>query len=360
VVHISEAFLIDQDDDAVLKAWAGKLVRPDPDIKWMLGNYVEADNANSNGHIFPLGDLLQAQRTLAGKPLNMMHREHYIVGSFTGGQLVDSAGAPYDILQPSQHPQVQLAAASARNPWLQRIAATCDSTTTNTANHGTTAQVMTAANPTPGPVRMEALAGLWHRRFPEEMFNISRAHKEGQLFYSMESVPSEVECPTCGLRVPYEGSDSPSYCDEMRGVVGPKILHGSNFCGGAVIIPPVKPGWTRADITTISRLVNERPADAEAIYAGVSVASPHLSVEQWEAAMAQILLISKDYPAKKRRDMADKGHALPDGSFPIKDKEDLLNAIRMVGRAKDPASAKAHIKKRAKALGLTSLIPDNW
>ena len=62
----------------------------------------------------------------------------------------------------------------------------------------------------------------------------------------------------------------------------------------------------------------------------------------------------KDYTPEARELLAKKGLALPDGSFPIKDEGDLKNAIRAIGRAKDPAAAKAHIIKRAKALGATN------
>lgn len=61
-----------------------------------------------------------------------------------------------------------------------------------------------------------------------------------------------------------------------------------------------------------------------------------------------------------RSAMADKGKAMPSGSFPILNETDLKNAIRLVGHAKDPAAAKAHIIKRAKALGLTRLLPADW
>lgn len=59
-------------------------------------------------------------------------------------------------------------------------------------------------------------------------------------------------------------------------------------------------------------------------------------------------------------DMADHGLALPDGSYPIKDEADLKNAIQAYGRAKDKERAKAHIIKRARALGLADLIPEEW
>ena len=68
----------------------------------------------------------------------------------------------------------------------------------------------------------------------------------------------------------------------------------------------------------------------------------------------------RHYTAEERKKMAEDGHALPDGSFPIADEEDLRNAIQAIGRASDPEKAKAHIKKRANALGLSDLIPDTW
>ena len=67
-----------------------------------------------------------------------------------------------------------------------------------------------------------------------------------------------------------------------------------------------------------------------------------------------------DYSDAERADMADAGQAMPGGGFPIKTVADLKNAIQAFGRAKDPASAKAHIKARAAALGREDLIPENW
>lgn len=68
----------------------------------------------------------------------------------------------------------------------------------------------------------------------------------------------------------------------------------------------------------------------------------------------------RDVSQKERDDLESEGKALPDGSFPIANVEDLKNAIQSIGRAKDPEKARAHIKKRAKALGETDLIPDEW
>src|SRR5512147_3047151 len=71
-------------------------------------------------------------------------------------------------------------------------------------------------------------------------------------------------------------------------------------------------------------------------------------------------LQEKEFSTEKREKLADKGEAMPDGSYPIENESDLKNAIQAVGRAKNPDAAKAHIKKRAKALGLSDMLPDGW
>lgn len=68
------------------------------------------------------------------------------------------------------------------------------------------------------------------------------------------------------------------------------------------------------------------------------------------------------FSPEKRKELAEKGFALPDGSYPIRNVSDLKNAIRAYGRSKpsDRAKVRAHIKKRARALGHAELIPDTF
>ena len=68
----------------------------------------------------------------------------------------------------------------------------------------------------------------------------------------------------------------------------------------------------------------------------------------------------REVDTEERKKLADEGKAMPDGSFPIANVDDLKNAIQAIGRAKDPEAAKAHIKRRAKALGEEALIPEDW
>jgi hypothetical protein len=68
----------------------------------------------------------------------------------------------------------------------------------------------------------------------------------------------------------------------------------------------------------------------------------------------------RDYSTHARERMASTGEAMPDGSFPIANGKDLQNAIQSIGRASDPAKAKAHIKARARALGMEDMLPEGW
>ena len=68
----------------------------------------------------------------------------------------------------------------------------------------------------------------------------------------------------------------------------------------------------------------------------------------------------KTFSTAQREKYADKGFAMPDGSFPIKSKRDLSNAARSVYRSKNVEGAKKHIKARAKAMGLEKTLPEGF
>jgi hypothetical protein len=63
-----------------------------------------------------------------------------------------------------------------------------------------------------------------------------------------------------------------------------------------------------------------------------------------------------------RERLADKGLALPDGSYPIRNASDLKNAIQAYGRAplSKRAAVKKHIMDRARTLKKEDLIPEKW
>jgi len=83
-------------------------------------------------------------------------------------------------------------------------------------------------------------------------------------------------------------------------------------------------------------------------------------VESLEKILTEHVLLERQFTSEQRDKFASSGIAMSNGSYPIEDKSDLKNAIRAVGRAKNPDAVKAHIKKRANALGAKDLIPKTW
>jgi hypothetical protein len=86
---------------------------------------------------------------------------------------------------------------------------------------------------------------------------------------------------------------------------------------------------------------------------------------QFEGDLTPYWVSEAKYSADDMKDMASKGQAMKndngDPSYPIKDVSDLKKAIKAVGRGgADHDAIRRHIIKRAKALGASDLIPDNW
>lgn len=71
---------------------------------------------------------------------------------------------------------------------------------------------------------------------------------------------------------------------------------------------------------------------------------------------------TREFSSESRERMAERGVALPDGSFPIPDRDALRRAIQSIGRAATEKRAQviAHIRRRAAALGATEMIPDTF
>lgn len=88
----------------------------------------------------------------------------------------------------------------------------------------------------------------------------------------------------------------------------------------------------------------DRPANPDAVF------------DLWKSADMK----KKTFSTDQRKALASKGKAMSDGSFPITDSEDVSNAVHDWGRAGSKASVKAHIVRRAKALGATDQLPDDW
>jgi len=98
--------------------------------------------------------------------------------------------------------------------------------------------------------------------------------------------------------------------------------------------------------------------------ASLFIEEDDVSTDELRARVASAKEIAQfaDISPKVRERLAKTGKALPDGSYPIRNTSDLKNAIQAYGRAnpEDRAKVRRHIVKRARALGKSDLIPENW
>ena len=106
---------------------------------------------------------------------------------------------------------------------------------------------------------------------------------------------------------------------------------------------------TTDDFTTRDRKIVVKRGSA----AWGHTASHHRESIQNFSDNMSLYLIERKFNVKKRQKDAKKGYALPDGSFPIENAEDLHNAMQLSGRSKHgKATVLKHIRKRAAALGV--------
>ena len=66
------------------------------------------------------------------------------------------------------------------------------------------------------------------------------------------------------------------------------------------------------------------------------------------------------FSQKQRLTLAKKGVAEDDGSYPIRNATDLQNALADFNRPGSNSADRAHIISRARALGLTKMLPTSW
>jgi hypothetical protein len=233
-----QAWLFDGTAEHASSDWAAKYVISNEANSYILGRFVEADKANNNKQYFKMGDLLMNQPTISYAPLNINHQSSP-VGAFVASEMQYPAG-----VEENAH--------------------------------------------------IEALAVMWKHYYPDVFSKVQQAFAEAALFYSMETVPrslSTIGGSDDAAEYAYEGRTSPNYPTEINErSCEAIILNGPHFVGGALIIPPVRPGWSQADVKQLSRFMNEQWETAENLYEGVAEATPHLDPKTWELIMGELIL----------------------------------------------------------------------
>lgn len=241
------------------------------------GRFVEAEKANGNGAFWSVGDLQVGLPTVSSGPLNWLHEEKKIVGSLTNASLVSpesdereaarsfsaeerrklasSGAAMSDGSFPIKSAQdvknaVRLAHTPAQRRHVIRRARALGASGLIPDSWGrekAAAEVGT---------HIAADAVLWRWLYPQEARVVERAADERKLWYSMECVSPEVACVGnngCGAKVPYLDAlqRSGDACAHMRERSAARRFVDPVFQGGAIIVPPVTPGWASADLSVV-------------------------------------------------------------------------------------------------------------
>jgi hypothetical protein len=247
---VNTAHLVRSQDDvsaefaAATSTNSWEIDKSSPFVQWIGGDFVESDKANQNTQMWTAGDLELAEYSIKHAPLNMVHRWRQPIGFFAATRTID----------------------------LRR-----DENAAEDAN-----------------LKIEALSGLWTHIFPFEAAQVEAAHDEGLLFYSMECRGTHINCAGengCGETFKYD--DQASMCEHLKERSSIRHIVNPTFRGGAIIVPPVKPGWKHANATILSDAVmNEAAAYAEqneAQYTALAGEGRDLTPAGWEHLMASVL-----------------------------------------------------------------------
>jgi len=226
-----------------------------PMIQWIAGDFVEGDNANSNGQFWTAGDLELAEYTIRYAPLNMVHKFRTPIGFY----------------------------AATRTVKLDREEA----------------KVLEVPAEKAGSMKIQALSGLWTHIFPFEAAQAEAADDAGLLFYSMECRGSHLTCGTdeakgligCGKTFDYMQLDS--HCEHLQERSSVRHIVNPIFRGGALIVPPVRPGWKNASANILTDAVMAEAASYaeqnEEQYKALNAAGADLSASAWEMLMTQVV-----------------------------------------------------------------------
>lgn len=238
--------------DDVASSWT--VEDSNPMIQWIAGDFVEGDNPNENTQFWTAGDLELAEYTIRGAPLNMVHQFRTPIGFFAATKTVSLK----------------------KDAALKLVTPTADQ----------------------GSMKIQALSGLWTHIFAFEADLAQAADDEGLLFYSMECRGSHLICGTdeakglegCGVQFDY--MDINSHCEHLMERSSVRHIVNPVFRGGALIVPPVRPGWRNAHASVLSDAVlQEAAAYAEKHEEQYKVldAAGGLTASAWESVMSMVV-----------------------------------------------------------------------
>lgn len=208
---------------------------------WIQGRLVGGETPNRNGALWTAGDLEMGQPTVAHGPLNWLHEARHVIGSIADSRFMPATASSNQLAAETVDPHI--------------IAA----------------------------------AGIWNWLYPDEAMVVQQASDLGQLWYSMECISKDVECPVdrggCGHTIDYFtfARDEPGTCEHMQQRSNALRFAEPTFLGAAVIVPPTRPGWADADASVMA----EAASLSEKAYE--QTGKPDMSASVFEQMVAQVV-----------------------------------------------------------------------
>lgn len=239
-------------DETKEVAWeaAKKRIVPRPDMGWIMSNYVDLSppedlRPNENGHIFTLADGEKAYKMIRDTPMNWLHHDQFIVGSYVDVELL-------------YHLEEAVAAAAGRPPG----------------------------------AHIETLATFYRQIYPKHWGKVRDAHEAGLLHSSMEARPESITCMNdgcCGETFPFTTAWSDGYCEGLRQPKRKFVANNPLFLGGAVVVPPHRPGWRDASAIEVATYVEKHLDEAEGLFNQIAATNSELTDDQCEAILVALL-----------------------------------------------------------------------
>lgn len=212
-----------------------KAKTPNRHFLWLHGRYVGSEAANRNGAFWSTKDLEVGEPTVRYGPLNWLHESRRVIGTIADARLIQPTG--------------------------------------ETAAEG-------------GPSRIDTASVIWRYLYPDEATVVETASEARRLWFSMECVSRTVACVGingCGNEVPYMDYIQGRSCAHMRERSSVRRFVEPTFLGGAVIVPPVHPGWAEAH----AEVMREAASLAEESFEAAG--RPDVEASLWELLMAQVV-----------------------------------------------------------------------
>lgn len=233
------AFLTEVNDRTILTAPANAVSEKasHEHMLKMRGRFVGAEKANRNGALWTTADLQMGQPTVTNGPLNWLHEARHVIGSISRSELVMPKNEQADVAEPY----------------------------------------------------IAAESSVWKWLYPQEAQIIEQASEQGKLWYSMECISENVHCGEgCGA-YPYMDvvRAAEAVCDHIKARTTTRRFENPTFLGGAVIVPPVRPGWGDAS----AELLQEAASYAERAYD--QAGRPDMRSSEWEHLMAEVLRFAR-------------------------------------------------------------------